>query len=83
MKLSKNLDPVIVGRVSDELYEKSIGKLNKNPLAQSLRYKTRIIHLIDAVSRGYISSMEAYDALEAKYFPAILECRQSAYQHLL
>lgn len=77
------LNPVIPGRVSDELYSASIGKLNANPTAYSLGYKTRIIHMIDSVSRGYISPMEAYDALNAGYFPIILETRPSNYVHLL
>jgi hypothetical protein len=79
----KQLNPHIPGRVSDELYDKSIGKLNKNPEKYSLGYKTRIIHLIDSVSRGYTTPAEAYDALEADYFPIILEVRESAYQHLI
>jgi hypothetical protein len=79
----KTLNPHIPGRVSDELYDKSIGKLNKNPEKYSLQYKTQIIHLIDSVSRGYTTPAEAYDALEADYFPIYLEVRESAYQHLL
>lgn len=79
------LNPVIPNRVSDELYNKSIGFINKpeNMACFSLGYKTRIIHLIDSVSRGYVSPMEAYEALKAKYFPVELEVRPSAYQHLL
>lgn len=71
------------GLVSDELWDASIGKLNKNPEKYSLGYKTRIIHMIDSVSRGYISPMEAYDALKADYFPIVLETRPSVYQHLI
>ena len=77
------LNPVIPGRVSDELYEKSIGKLNKNPAHYSYDYKNRIFHLIDSVSRGYTTPAEAYDALESDYFPSYLEIRRSAYEHLL
>lgn len=77
------LNKVDNSRVSDELYDKSIGKLNKNPEKYSLSYKNRIIHMIDSVSRGYISPMEAYDALNADYFPIYLETRPGAYQHLL
>jgi len=79
----KKLNPVIEGRVSDELYDKSIGKLNANPMAYSLEYKIRIIHLIDSVSRGYTTPGEAYEALEAPYFPSWLELRESAYEHLI
>lgn len=79
------LSPVNPNLVSDELYNKSIGWLNntKEGMNQSLGYKTRIIHLIDAVSRGYITPLEAYEALESKYFPIHLELRKSAYQHLI
>jgi hypothetical protein len=77
------LNPIIPGRVSDELYDKTIGELNKNPSKYSYSYKTRIIHLIDSVSRGYTSPMEAYEAWKSKYFPAFLETRKSAYFHLL
>ena len=69
--------------VSDDLWDASIGKLNKNPEKYSLGYKTRIIHMIDSVSRGYITPMEAYDALKADYFPSFLEIRPSSYQHLI
>lgn len=79
----RRLNPVIPGRVSDELYAKSIGKLNANPLGYSLGYKTRIIHLIDSVSRGYTTPREAYEALDAPHFPAHLEVRDSAYSHLI
>jgi hypothetical protein len=79
----KTLNPIIPGRVSDELYDASIGKLNANPMGYSLQYKICIIHLIDSVSRGYTSPMEAYEALTAKYFPEHLRTRESAYAHLL
>lgn len=78
-----DLHPVIPGRVSDELYDKSIGKLNRDPMRYNHGYKTRIIHLIDSVSRGYTSSTEAYGALEMRDFPEHLEFRESNYKHLL
>jgi len=83
VRIMKELNPIIPGRVSDELYDASIGKLNANPMGYSLQYKTCIIHLIDSVSRGYTSPMEAYEALTAKYFPEHLTARKSAYAHLL
>ena len=83
IRIGKKLNPVIPGRVSDELYEKSIGMLNANPIGFSLHYKTRILHLLDSVSRGYTSPMEAYQAIAADYFPIILETRESAYKSLL
>lgn len=79
----KKLSPIDHSRVSDELYEKSIGMLNADPLGYTLYYKTCIIHMIDAVGRGNISPMEAYEALEMPYFPEHLKVRESAYQHLL
>ena len=77
------INSVIPSRVSDELYAKSIGLINANPDKYTLGYKTRIIHLIDSVSRGYTSPMEAYEALEADHFPIHLEVRKSVYSHLL
>ena len=77
------LEPVVNKRVSDELYALSIGKLNANPAAFSAGYKNRVIHLIDSVSRGYTTPLEAYDALRQKYFPSHLETRKSAYMHLI
>jgi ribosomal protein S17 len=69
--------------ISDELWEKSIGKLNKNPSKYDAHYKNLIIHLIDSVSRGYTTPWEAYEALEADYFPEYLTVRKSAYMHLI
>jgi len=79
----KGMNKVIPNRVSDELYAKSIGEINKNPEKFSLEYKTKIIHLIDSCSRGYISPMVANDALNMKYFPSFLEVRESKYSHLI
>lgn len=36
----QKLNPVIDGRVSSELYDKSIGKINRNPEKYSAGYKT-------------------------------------------
>lgn len=44
---------------------------------------TQWIHLSDAVERGTISPMEAYDALDIGYVPENLKIRQSRYVHLL
>lgn len=77
------MNSVIEGRVSDELWDASIGKLNRNPKKYSADYKNKIIHIIDSTSRGYISPMEAYDAILADYIPEILLIRSSAYQHLI
>lgn len=77
------LNKVIPGRVSDELWDKSIGELNRNPTRHGLGYKTGIIHLIDSVSRGYITPADAYDVLAADYIPELVFCRASKYAHLL
>lgn len=77
------LNPVNPSLVSDELYNKTIGMLNRNPEKYNLYYKTCIIHMIDSVSRGYITPMEAYDAIDQKYFPEHLKVRESNYSHLL
>ena len=77
------LNPVIPGRVSEELYAASIGKINNEPQKYGRYYNTLVIHLIDSVSRGYTSPMEAYDALNSKYFPTVLTTRRSSYEHLV
>ncbi len=76
-----NLHPVIPGRVSDDLWDKSIGKLNKNPSLYGRHYSRLLVHLIDSVSRGYTSPLEAYDAMKQKYFPSILTSRRSAHEN--
>ena len=77
------LNPVNASLVSDELYDKSIGMLNKEPWKYTYHYKNCIIHMIDSVSRGYITPMEAYDALKENYFPEFLKVRKSNYSHLI
>ena len=74
------LNPVIKNRVSDELYEKTIGVMNANPTEYSLGYKKRMIHLVDSVSRGYSTPLEAYDALTLGYVPEHLLARRSLYE---
>jgi hypothetical protein len=44
---------------------------------------TQWIHLADAVSRGNISPMEAYDAVNVGYVPENLKVRESKYFHLI
>jgi hypothetical protein len=46
-------------------------------------YRNCMIHLADAVELGTISPMEAYQALDADYFPELLTVRKSRYSHLL
>jgi len=76
-------NPVNPDLVSDELYNKTIGEQNSNPEGYTLEHKTQVIHMIDAVSRGYISPMEAYDAVTLGYVPAVLLARPSKYQSLV
>lgn len=77
------LHTVIAHRVSDELWDKSVGMLNADPMRYNRGYKDCIIHLIDSVSRGYTTPLEAYEALSADYFPAGLIVRRSAYEYLV
>jgi hypothetical protein len=77
------LNAVIEGRVSDELYEKTIGAINAAPLEYSAGYKNRMIHLVDSVSRGYSSPLEAYQALTLGYVPEHLLARKSKYEALV
>lgn len=79
----KKLNPVQVNLLSDELYNKIFGLLNENIYKFDLCTKTKLIHLADAVSRGYVLPMEAYDALRIGYVPENLTIRNSAYVHLL
>lgn len=81
----KKLNSHILGRLSDELHDKTIMWLNntEHGMNQDLGYKTRLIHLADSVSRGYTRPAKAYAAMEADYFPVCLELRDSAYAHLL
>jgi hypothetical protein len=63
-----------------EIYDRCMKKADESTV---LYNKTCWIHLADAVESGTISPMEAYDALDAKYFPLILTVRKSRYSHLL
>lgn len=65
--------------LSDELYDLIMEKAKENPGYNA----TPWIHLQDAVQRGTISPLEAYDALALGYLPECLTVRCSNYQHLL
>lgn len=78
--IPKSIPPVIEGRLSDELYDALMAMARKNP---GFSGATPWIHLADAVSRGTISPVEAYDALALGYLPMHLEARNSNYSHLL
>ena len=80
MKRPCNLNPVKPELVSDALYDATIGVLDTRDTYQK---KTSWIHLIDAVSRGYVTPLEAWDAVALGYVPEHLLIRESAYCHLL
>ena len=71
--------PPVQNHLSDELYDKCMEMAKKNPGPVA----TPWIHLADAVSRGTISPMEAYEAINIGYLPEYLKVRESAYCHLL
>jgi hypothetical protein len=56
-------------------------KAKENP-GPGQNESTPWIHLVDAVSRGTISPLEAYDAIELGYLPENLKVRESYYSHL-
>ena len=84
MKIRNDL-PKITVEMSDELFDaiESVkwdfvdGK--KYPIGQMA---DQWIHLGDAVERGTISPMEAFDAVELGYLPENLKARVSNYDHL-
>lgn len=67
------------GLLSDALYDECM-RMAKENMGSSA---TQWIHLADAVSRGTISPMEAYDAIALGYLPGNLTVRSSYYSHLL
>lgn len=67
----------------DDLYEKAITPMNEDPNRYDYHYKNCIIHLVDSVSRGYTTKLEAYDALKQPYFPEYLKVRKSLYMDLV
>ena len=80
MKRPYNLKPVKPELVSDALYDATIGALTITDTDQK---KTSWIHLIDAVSRGYATPLDAWDAVALGYVPEHLLIRESAYCHLI
>lgn len=65
--------------LSDALYSKCMDMARKNPGHSA----TPWIHLADAVSRGTITPLEAYDAIMLGRLPEFLTVRASLYSHLL
>ena len=63
--------------LSDELYDKIMEKAKEKPGLESRQW----IHLADAVSRGTITPMEAYDSLALGYVPSFLITRYSVYMN--
>lgn len=69
--------------ISDELYN-AIEKKKYGPNGEPLGLISTVwIHLQDAVNRGSINPLEAYEALSLGYVPEHLKVRESRYQHLV
>lgn len=75
----KNIPPVNPDLLSDELYDACMDMAKKNAGYGA----TSWIHLADAVSRGTISPLEAYDAIALGYLPSVLTVRESLYMDKL
>ena len=73
-----------LGKLSSVLYERIHSKIN---VASHLGFKSRMIHLADAVDCGTITPMEAYDAINQLetmgYLPIWIEARKSNYDHVI
>ena len=65
--------------LSDELYCQLMLKAKENPGLAA----TPWIHLADAVSRGTVTPIEAYDCILLGYVPSPFDLRDSLYSHLL
>lgn len=68
--------PIKENALSDELYNKLMAKAKSNPGGEA----TIWIFIADAVSRGTITPLEAYDALNLGYLPENLSVRESKYE---
>ena len=62
--------------LSDELYDKIL----EMQCRQLGAWSTQWIYLADCVSRGTISTLEAYDTLQLGYVPKHLSYRKSLYK---
>ncbi|MFA7143201.1 MAG: hypothetical protein WC175_04395 [Candidatus Dojkabacteria bacterium] len=80
LRRSLTIPSIKQNALSDQLYDACIAKARENPGPEGT---TPWLHLKDAVDRGTISPMEAYDALEAGFLPEHLKIRKSLYYHLL
>ena len=73
-----------LGKLSDELYRRIMAHVSWQ---QPLDFKTRMIHLADAVDCGTITPMDAYEVLSylktSGYLPEFITARESNYSHLL
>lgn len=65
--------------LSDELYDALMNKAKENPGYCARKW----IHIADAVSRGTITPLEAYDALTLGYCPENLTVRESRYMETI
>jgi hypothetical protein len=73
---------VLSDELFNDIYDKYMQKAAENP-GTGADQATPWIHLADAVSRGTISPLEAFDAIELGYLPENLKVRPSKYYHLL
>ena len=68
---------------NNPLSDKLHGELMKMAKKDAGYRATQWIHLSDAVERGTVSPMEAYDAIKLGYCPEVLKIRKSRYYHLM
>ena len=73
-EIIKNNNPL-----SDKLHDELMKMAKKDAGYRA----TQWIHLSDAVERGTVSPMEAYDAIKLGYCPENLKVRKSRYYHLM
>ena len=78
MKINKSKIPPVLKEnnpLSNELYDLLMAKAKSNPGHSAIKW----IHIADGVSRGTITPLEAYDALQLGYCPEWLKIRESDY----
>lgn len=65
--------------VHEKIYDGCMEMARNNPGYAARKW----IHLSDAVERGSVSPMDAYDALSVGFVPENLKVRDSLYSHTL
>lgn len=71
--------PKVDGISWGEVYDKCMDLARKDPGYGAKQW----IHLCDAVTRGTVSKIEAYDAIALGYVPEHLKVRGSLYAHTI